>query len=225
MMYETTDILTKRNIRKVHCNKGIDMIASVEFILMDDKQLISLPENVKDLRIKVDNPDNKINIDKSVKLNDVGIFIEGKNNELIVKKNSELESTYIIIRGDNNRVILGEHTLAIGGLWGDFILNCKNSHTVEIGNDCIISGGVIIRNSDGHDIIDISNNKVNKETDISIGNHVWIAEDVTILKGAGIGNNSIIGTKSVVTKKFNDNKVLAGVPAIVLKELDGTWVR
>ena len=60
--------------------------------------------------------------------------------------------------------------------------------------------------------------KTNRDSSITIGNHVWIAADVKILKGVKIGHCSIIVTGSLVTKDVNDNALVGGIPAKILKE-------
>lgn len=48
---------------------------------------------------------------------------------------------------------------------------------------------------------------------VSIGNHVFIGAHTTILKGITIGDNSVIGACSVVTKNIPSNEIWAGNPA------------
>ena len=48
---------------------------------------------------------------------------------------------------------------------------------------------------------------------ISIGDRCWIGHRVTILDGVVIGDNTIIGAGSVVTKSFPEGSRIAGVPA------------
>ena len=52
---------------------------------------------------------------------------------------------------------------------------------------------------------------------VFIGNDVWIGGRVTILPGVHIGNHSIIGAGSVVTKDVPDNVIVGGAPAKVIK--------
>lgn len=52
---------------------------------------------------------------------------------------------------------------------------------------------------------------------ISIGNDVWIGENVVILPGVTIGNGSIIAAGAVVNKDVPDYSVVGGVPGKVLK--------
>lgn len=55
---------------------------------------------------------------------------------------------------------------------------------------------------------------------VKIGNNVWLGRDVIICKGVTIGDNCIIGTKSVVTKSIPSNSIAVGVPAKVIGSYD-----
>ncbi|MBQ8452309.1 MAG: acyltransferase [Prevotella sp.] len=55
---------------------------------------------------------------------------------------------------------------------------------------------------------------------ITIGNNVWFARDVRVLKNVTIGDNCIIGIGSVVTHDIPANSVAVGVPAKVICTLD-----
>ena len=48
---------------------------------------------------------------------------------------------------------------------------------------------------------------------IKIGKSVWIGFNVVILPGVEIGDNCIIGAGAVVTKSFENNKIITGIPA------------
>ena len=54
---------------------------------------------------------------------------------------------------------------------------------------------------------------------IIIGDDVWIGGDVTILPGVKIGNGSVIGAKSLVTKDIPANVMAFGNPARVVKRI------
>lgn len=54
---------------------------------------------------------------------------------------------------------------------------------------------------------------------ITIGDNCWIGTNATIVGGVSLGNNCVVAAGAVVTKSFNDNVVLAGVPAKVIKNL------
>ncbi len=55
---------------------------------------------------------------------------------------------------------------------------------------------------------------------ITIGNNVYIGNNVIFLPGVRIGNDVVIGAGAVVTKDIPDNSVAAGVPARVIKTAD-----
>ena len=54
---------------------------------------------------------------------------------------------------------------------------------------------------------------------IRIGNCVWIGANSVILPGVKIGDNTVIGAGSVVTKDIPDNVVAVGNPCRVLREI------
>lgn len=48
---------------------------------------------------------------------------------------------------------------------------------------------------------------------------MWLGYGVIVMKGVTIGENSIIGMNSVVTKDIPANSIAAGSPAKVIKQL------
>ena len=55
---------------------------------------------------------------------------------------------------------------------------------------------------------------------ITIGNNVWFGGNVTVLGGVEIGDNTVIGAGSVVTKNIPANSVAVGNPCKVIKAID-----
>ena len=93
-----------------------------------------------------------------------------------------------------------------------------------IGEHCLFSEGIGVRTSDHHSIIDLKTKEViNAPADIQIGRHVWIAPNVSLNKGARIGDGSIIGAGSMVSQVVPDRELWAGTPARCLKK-DVSWV-
>ena len=54
---------------------------------------------------------------------------------------------------------------------------------------------------------------------MTIGENVFIRDNVTILKGVTIGDNLVIGTGSVVVKDIPANVIAAGLPCRVIKDI------
>ncbi|WP_254789998.1 acyltransferase, partial [Vibrio cholerae] len=82
---------------------------------------------------------------------------------------------------------------------------------------CMFSRNVKLMTSDGHDILR-DGKRINPAKSIYIGSHVWLADNVTILKGVDIGSGSIIGINSTVTKSIGQYCIAAGNPARKIKD-------
>jgi acetyltransferase-like isoleucine patch superfamily enzyme len=58
---------------------------------------------------------------------------------------------------------------------------------------------------------------------IAIGDGVWLGSRVTILPGVTVGDGSVVAAGAVVTRNVAPNTMVAGVPAVVLRQLgDGS---
>jgi len=91
-----------------------------------------------------------------------------------------------------------------------FALTEPNSR-MKIGRDCMFATDVDIRTGDSHSIISQeSNQRVNYAEDVFIGDHVWIGARSIVLKGSSISDNSIVGTGSVVNKRFEMPGIIIG---------------
>ena len=89
---------------------------------------------------------------------------------------------------------------------------------ISFGRDCMLSGDIQMDVSDMHSIIDVASGaRINPPRDIQIGNHVWLGQGVRVLKGVRIGDNSIIGSRAVVTGDIPAGVIAVGVPARVLR--------
>jgi acetyltransferase-like isoleucine patch superfamily enzyme len=97
----------------------------------------------------------------------------------------------------------------------DINIVAKNGKNIFIGDECMFAREIMIRNNDGHIILDRETGEVlNKPEDIVIENNVWIGMRSVILKGSLVKSGSVIGAMSLVNKKFDEENILiAGVPA------------
>ncbi|HEY3329599.1 MAG TPA: acyltransferase [Capsulimonadaceae bacterium] len=92
--------------------------------------------------------------------------------------------------------------------------------SLVIGRDCLIAEMVAIRDHDHRfdGPLDVPiRNQGSVSAPVRIGNNVWLAGKVTVLKGVTIGDNAVIGANAVVTKDIPANAVAVGVPARVIK--------
>lgn len=95
---------------------------------------------------------------------------------------------------------------------------------ITIGNDVKIGGGVCIYDTDFHSL-DPQIRKSKEDTKhkvkrpVIIHNNVFIGAHSIVLKGVEIGENSIIGVGSVVTKSIPANQIWAGNPAKFIRNI------
>ena len=86
-------------------------------------------------------------------------------------------------------------------------------YNLSFGNNVSISDYVNIY-SHNHDIYDIHKVETPRTT---IGNGVRITYHATVLAGAQVGDNAMIGTGAVVTRNVESNHIVVGIPAKTVK--------
>lgn len=93
--------------------------------------------------------------------------------------------------------------------------------SIEIGSHTVTGINLSVMTSDGHSL-DPAHRHDGKAKclPVSIGEHVFIGDNVTILKGVKIGNNAVIGANSLVIKDIPENTIASGNPCNVLRILD-----
>lgn len=91
---------------------------------------------------------------------------------------------------------------------------------VRIGDRCQIGSHVCMMDNDYHSVED--RDRPGESGPIVLGNNVWLGIRVIVLKGVTIGENSVIGAGSVVTKDIPANCLAAGMPAKPIRSLNGT---
>jgi acetyltransferase-like isoleucine patch superfamily enzyme len=53
--------------------------------------------------------------------------------------------------------------------------------------------------------------------DVKVGHNVWIGYGACILRGVTVGDNSVVGTSSVVIADVPPNAVVGGIPAKLIR--------
>ena len=89
------------------------------------------------------------------------------------------------------------------------------SKDIFIGENVMLGWNVQIYDASGHTVYHKGIAK-NSQAPIKVGNHVWLCSYATLLKGAEIGDGSIVAWRSLVTKAFpQENVLVAGNPAVI----------
>lgn len=84
--------------------------------------------------------------------------------------------------------------------------------SIKIGERCLIGDMSHIFDCDFHDTDPFKRHLPGPIESVAIGDGVWLGSRVTVLRGVTIGDNSVIGTGSIVTRSISSNVVAAGIP-------------
>lgn len=155
----------------------------------------------------------------------------GKNNILYCEEGVHLYKSVLTMKADNSVIYLGRnrsiYKLKVV-VYNDCVFHMGRNNYINdhlrvilseqrhcfIGDDCLFSLGVWIRNSDPHLIYSCETGmRINPSKSVYIGDHVWIGQNCLILKGTQIDSGSIIGGMSVVAgKHISYNEAWVGNP-------------
>jgi acetyltransferase-like isoleucine patch superfamily enzyme len=120
--------------------------------------------------------------------------------------------------GSKVRVHEGEVSIGAKTVLGQECTISAYQH-ISIGRECILADRVMLIDFD-HGVTEVERpirlQGIYKR-DVRVGNNVWIGYGACVLRGVSVGDNSVIGTSSVVTREVPANAVVTGVPARVLR--------
>lgn len=157
-----------------------------------------------------------IELGPKVRLFNSSVTIFRNNCKLIVGRGRTIVSnTEFWLQDDNSTIIIGEDFTMEGGH-----IAATEGKSIMVGNDCMFSGDVEIRNGDSHSILDVkTGERLNRAHPVMIGNHVWLTAHVRVLKRTVIPSHCIIGNSSVVTSQLEkENALYSGIACRLLKE-------
>lgn len=86
---------------------------------------------------------------------------------------------------------------------------------ITIGDNVRIGANCVIMDGDFH----LNDSRVSSPRPIKICDNVWLGYGVAVLKGVTIGENTVIGVNSVVTKDIPANSIAVGNPCKVIRSL------
>lgn len=160
-----------------------------------------------------------LTIGQKVKLQD-GVFVDALSRDGVLIGDG-------VVLGRNTRIECTGGLQSIGkgvkiGNRSTFGNDCMFGAAggIEIGDD-VVAGQFIRFHSENHNYNDLS--KPIREQGVShkgirVGNNCWIGAGAVFLDGAELGDGCVVAANAVVTKCFENDCVLAGVPAKVIKK-------
>lgn len=166
---------------------------------------------------------------KQLKLKGIPVIFNKKGASITIGDNCLIKSSFLSnLVGLYSRTIIVTRvegaTISIGnnvGISGATIYARKG---ITIGDNTNIGGNTKILDNDFHPIdpqARIADDKDKIGTaPIVIGENCFIGCNALILKGTQLGNNCVVGAGAVVSGKFEDNCVIAGNPAKVIRIIE-----
>lgn len=164
----------------------------------------------------------------------IDICFRGKNNKLHIASGCNISEIIINFDCDDGECHIGrtngKFNIRVGQDSKVFIgngvtttarcvISAVEGSVVRVGDDCMLSVGVVIRSDDSHPIFDVvSGKRLNASKNVTVGKHVWLGQEVAVLGGANLRDGCVVGFRSVVKGKFPNNCSLAGIPAKVIRK-------
>lgn len=175
---------------------------------------------LKNNQINISGRNNRLRIKTILAGSDIDI--SGINNTVSILCEDIVNNLHLQVHGDNCVVLIDKGT-AINGLQA---ICMGNGVKIIIGKNCLFARNIDIWSTDSHPIYNINDtvNPINPSKDIILKDHVWIGEKACLLKGVVIESNAIVGMGAVVTKNVPESSIVAGNPAVIVKQ-GITWKR
>ena len=144
----------------------------------------------------------------------------GKGLQLQIAKGAEIRFGRFCWIGDGTKIRSHEGFVDIGAktVFGQ---ECTVSsfREVRIGEQCVIADRAMFIDFD-HGVVEVER-PIRQQgiytRPVRVGANCWIGYNACFLRGVVVGDNSIVGTNSVVTKALPANSVAGGVPARVIR--------
>lgn len=172
------------------------------------------------VRVRIEGDENTIEVGEGARLANLDILIRGNRTRLIIGPRCAIAAGKIKLEDEGSRIDIGAGTTI-----EDAYLGAYEGVAITLGADCMLASAVGIRAGDMHSILDkATGRRINPSKSIVIGDHVWLARGVTVLKGVSIGSGSVVGAQSLVTEDIPPESLAVGVPARVIRS-GITWDR
>ena len=113
----------------------------------------------------------------------------------------------------------GAHVHFGNNVYANFNLTLVDDTHIYVGDGTMFGPNVVIATA-GHPILPQLRERVGQfNMPVHIGKNCWLGAGVIVLPGVSIGDNTVVGAGSVVTKDIPANVVAVGSPSRVLREI------
>ncbi len=113
----------------------------------------------------------------------------------------------------------GKHVHFGKNVYANFNLTCVDDTHIYVGDYTMIGPNVTVATA-GHPILpELREKAYQYNMPVHIGRNCWLGAGVVVLPGVTIGDNTVIGAGSIVTKDIPSGVVAVGNPCRVLREI------
>ena len=149
-----------------------------------------------------------------------GFVFFGRGLEIEIAARGRVEFGRFVWIGDRTKIRCHEGLVEIGPktVMGQECTITAYQH-IRIGEQCVIADKAMFIDFD-HGVVEVERPIRQQgiyKRDVEVGSNVWIGYGACVLRGVRVGDNSVIGTNSVVTKDVPANAVVGGIPARILR--------
>lgn len=169
-----------------------------------------------------------VKIEKKLLLKGTPIIINNKGASMEIGENVTIKSSFLSnLVGLYSRTIIvtrnKEAKIKIGNNVGISGATIYARNSIEIGDNTLIGGNSKILDNDFHPLEIEERNNDNKDKILSkpikIGKNCFIGCNSIILKGTELGEGCIVGAGAVVSGKFDNNSIIVGNPAKIIRKI------
>ncbi|MBQ9616930.1 MAG: sugar O-acetyltransferase, partial [Oscillibacter sp.] len=111
----------------------------------------------------------------------------------------------------------GHHVHFGSGIYANFNLTLVDDGHIYVGDKVMFGPNVTIATANHPINPELRARGLQYNRDVHIGDNAWIGAGVVIVPGVRIGNHTVIGAGSIVTKDIPDNVLAVGNPCKVLR--------
>lgn len=130
-------------------------------------------------------------------------------------RSSQFSNLIGINRKCSVSTLSGSATIRIGNKCGFSGTVIGSESSITIGNNVRCGANTLITDSDWHS----DDPRSGIPRPVNIKDNVWLGVNAIVLKGVTIGENSVIGAGSIVTKDIPANVIAAGNPCKVIRSI------
>ncbi|HEY5846926.1 MAG TPA: sugar O-acetyltransferase [Microlunatus sp.] len=113
----------------------------------------------------------------------------------------------------------GRHVHLGKNVYANFNLTLVDDGPIHIGDNVMFGPNVVVTTA-GHPVLpELRLGSAQFNLPVSIGNNVWVGSGVQIMPGVTIGDNTVIGAGSTVTRDLPADVVAVGTPCRVVREI------